>query len=211
MNQCNFIVFDTETSGTDPEQNHEIVQLAATAINCHDLTPHHAGEFHILLKPNHPECADPGAIQVIGKELWERAQREGIDQKEGLKSFVRYVESVNPTKKWNSKPILVAHNRSFDMNMIESWMLRYGIVKDTNIKTIPWSFMPFCTMQAMFALWENDPEVVNYKLDTLLGLMGRKRSGNTHDALEDVRETAHAFVRYMKFMRLCRSKMNIQH
>lgn len=207
MNRRNFIVFDVETSGTDPDKNHEIVQLAATAINCHDLSPHYAGEFHLVLKPNYPECASPDALKIIGDELWQKALTKGIDQKLGLGSFLDYIRRVGTSKYDN--PILVAHNRQFDIKMLEKWCLRYNLIKDLELSSIPWNFMPFCTMQAMFALWENDPDVANYKLDTFLSLLGRKRSGNTHDALEDVRETAHCFVRYLRFMRHCRSKMTV--
>lgn len=209
MNNRNFIVYDTETSGLKPEDGAEIVQLAATAYNAHDLAPHPAGEFHILLKPNFPEKASPDAINIIGEDLWIRAQKEGVDQKIGLQAFCEYVTRVNDSRQWATKPILAGHNLDFDMNMWEFWAKHYGVIKDFN-KAPYASHIKLDTMDMMFSLFENDPDVVNYKLDTCLGIFKMKRTGDTHDALEDVRLTGQLFVRYMKFQRLCRQKLVIK-
>lgn len=209
MNNRHFIVFDTETSGLNPADGAEIVQIGAVAYNAHDLSPHPAGEFEIILKPNFPEKASQGALEVIGEDLWNRALKHGVDQKIGLQHFLDYCRKVNTTGQWATKPILVGHNVGFDMRMTEYWMRHYNIL--TDFGKAPYAdHIKLDTMDMMFSLFESDSEVVNYKLDTCLGIFKMKRTGETHDALEDVRLTGELFTRYMKFQRLCRSKLLIK-
>ena len=87
-NKSTIIVADIETTGLDPNAGAEIVQISARALNPFDLSDHHCGSINLLLKPDHPETAHPKALEVIGPALWEKARKEGVDQKVGLNKFI---------------------------------------------------------------------------------------------------------------------------
>lgn len=199
-NDRHYIVTDTETSGLDPEKGHEIVQLCATAINCYSLEKHPAGTFSVLIKPLTPEKADPKAIEVIGKDLWERAQKEGIEPKVAYERFMKWAASINVEKNFWKKPMWVGFNLKFDFPFVTYMLKKHKLYPEDEFK-LPWSFNYFDLYYILYALCETDPDVKNFKLDTLLSKLGLKRKNNTHSAEEDVELTAEAFVRTMKFFR----------
>lgn len=208
IDKRHFVVFDLETTGLDPTQKAEIVQIAATTINFNTLEPNNNGEFQIILKPQFPEAASPEAIKVIGEELWEKAKVDGIHPKVGLRKFIDYVNSANWQNKFYTAPILTGYNSvKFDEPFLIHWLTHYKLVKDRN--SLPWSNQSKDLMFQMHDLFHLD-DLPNRKLDTHLNLFNLSRSSATHDALEDVRLTAQLFVRYMKMMRHIRSKLKIE-
>jgi len=210
-NKRNFIIVDTETTGLDPTQGHEIVQLSAKAINAWDLTEHHAGTFNAYIKPQNPELASPEAIEKIG-DVWTKATQEGLQPKVVFEEFVKWVESVNDNNNWYSRPTLVAHNMSFDMKFIEYWFQHYKVLtlNDKGELDIPWSRITLDTVNILFSIFESDASVSDMKLDTFLEKMGLTRKSDTHDALEDVELLSQIFVRSLKFLRECRKRMRVK-
>lgn len=212
MKKPNFIVYDIETSGLKPEDGAEVVQIAAQALNFWDLEPHHAGQFQIILKPNQPDKASPEAIKVIGKDLWERALSEGVDQKVGLERFVKFVENVNDGGSTYTRPIRVGHNiRSFDNPFIEYWMEFYGILKRNSRGDLdgPWHIWCDDTMDMYRWLFSHIPAVPNYKMDTCAEILKISRSTENHDAAEDVSINTELFVRASKFIREMTRRMKV--
>lgn len=204
----NYLVVDTETSGLRPEEGHEIIQIAGIAVNAWDLGIHHAGRFIVLLKPQRPEKADTKAIQILGP-LWERALKEGIDPKVGLQQFHDWAEKVNDGKAGYTKPMLTGHNIPFDDKFLQYASREYKVIKDD--QSPPWDYHVVDTWSLMFTLFESDPNVFRFNLDTYLEQLGMARNSTigVHDAAEDVELTYKAFVRTMKFFRECRRRMKI--
>jgi DNA polymerase III epsilon subunit-like protein len=88
-------------------------------------------------------------------------------------------------------------------------MKKYNIVK--NEDDLPWApHIQLDTMDMFFVLFENDPAIKNFKLDTMASTLGMQRSGSTHDAVEDVAITTQAFRRQMLYFRECRKRMSIR-
>lgn len=203
----NIIVWDTETSGLDPEDGSEVIELCATAINYWDLADHHAGMFHAYIKPNRPEKAQAGALKVIG-DGWARAQDEGLSAKVVWQNYADWVSSINDSRNVYGKPITIAHNAVFDNKFAKYHMREYGIVKKGNWGyDYPWGF-EFCSMNMFWMLCENDPTVENLKLDTFLDRLGNKRANaKIHNAKEDVLLLADGVKRVMKFTREAQRRM----
>lgn len=210
MNKQVFIYFDTETTGVDPRAGHEIIQIAAKAINPATLEFYENGEFEIVLKPQRPEKASPEAVEILGPELWSRCQKEGFEPKVGLQKFMDWINSYNntPGKKYWGQPIMVAHNVAYDLMMMHHALLdEHKLYK--NRDSLPFCSRSLDTWACFFTLYESDPEVSKYSLDSLMGILGMKRTASTHDALEDVRLGANAFIRFMKLYRQFKKKIKI--
>ncbi len=197
-NNRNFIVFDIETSGLDPKKGAEIVQISAVALKYSDYSELENGSFNVLVKPQKVETASKDAIAVIGESLWEQAKTDGLHPKVALRKFKEFLDSVNPTKKFWTSPILVGFNIvNFDIPFVKHQMLEYRIINDE--EDLPWSNMQLDLSPLMFSIFGRDG-LKNNKLDTYASIIGLSRTGETHDAAEDVDITKQMFQRYMKFM-----------
>lgn len=205
MNKSNFLIIDTETSGTDPIAGHEITQIAAVALEPSSFEEIPGSAFQCFLKPQFPEKASPEAIE-IAKGSWERANKEGIDPKVALAEFNKWCRKWNISGKPWTKARWGGFNTDFDRKMVTYWMRYYKVVNNEE----EYEFgNPIDTMGLSFGLFESDPNVKNFKLDTIGKIVGLERQESSHDALEDVRMTAQLFRRIMLFMRRCRSKLKI--
>jgi len=204
--QRTIIVYDLETSGLRVKDGCEIVQLAAKAINYFNFEDHAAGEFCVLLKPQRPEKAHAKAIEVIGKDLWNRALTEGVEPKVGLAHFMEWVNSANDKKKNFTKPILAGHHTWFDYDFLHETLEEKGMCD--NRDDMPWQqHKAIDTWMLSWALFEGDRDVNSLTLDAMAEFCDIKRTSGVHDALEDVRITTSVLRRYMKFLRECRRRM----
>lgn len=206
-NNKNFVVFDIETSGLDPNKGAEIVQIVATALKYSDYSEIENGKFSVLIKPQNPSAADQDALRVIGHSLWDKANCEGLHPKVALRKFKEYLESMNQTKKFWTAPILVGFNIvNFDIPFVKQQMETYKVLgKDEDM---PWSNMQIDMFPLMFSIFGRDG-LKNNKLDTYANLIGLARAAETHDASEDVDITKQMFQRYMSFMNFkIRPKIN---
>lgn len=206
-NDRHYMVMDTETSGLYPEKGHEIVQLCATAVNCYTLEKHPAGSFSVLIKPQNPDKADPKAIEVIGKDLWDRAQKEGLEPKVAYDRFLKWCANINVKKSFWEKPMFVGFNLKFDVPFINFMLKKNGLYPEDEIK-LPWSVNYLDLYHILYVLCETDPDVKNFKLDTFLQLLGLSRASENHDAVEDVQLTADVLIRTLKFFRKLRGRIS---
>jgi DNA polymerase III alpha subunit (gram-positive type) len=204
----NIFIFDLETSGLRPEEGAEIVQIACYAMQYWNFEPHHAGTFEIVLKPNHPEKASQAALDVIGLDLWNRALKEGIDQKTGLARCLEWIRNLNDSKKDFNKPLMAGHNVIFDYNFLAYWLKHYKLITHTG--EAPYQEKIIDTWTLSWLLFENDSGVTNISLDNMLGLINVQRKGQLHDAVEDVTLNGELLKRYMKFYRECRKRLEIK-
>ena len=207
----NLIILDVETSGLDPHDGCEIVELYAKAINFTDLQPHHAGTFHALIKPETPEKAQAKALEVIGP-LWAKANNEGLQRKAALKQFLTWCERVNDkgAKSMMTKPIFIAYNKDFDSMFMRAELIRNELIKKSKFGwEVPWGF-EFDAMGFAYLMFENDPLVSDLKLNTILNRCGMSRDvSDVHSAKEDVELTAEWLVRLLQFCREARRRMKI--
>lgn len=203
----NIIVWDTETSGLDPEDGCEIVQIAAKAISQATLDDHASGIFHCYIKPQRPDKAQDGALKVIG-EGWAKAQNEGLNPKVAYKAFMDWIDSVNDSKGFAGKPVMIAYNSRFDENFLDASMKEYKLLKKGQFGyETPWSFR-FDAMGWAYALFESDPEIMNIKLDTVLAKLNLERENSSvHSAVEDVELLTEWVRRWIKFQRVCNSRI----
>ncbi len=206
MKHRHYVITDLETTGLDPLAGAEIVEIAAVAVNGTDLNDHHAGPFHVLIKPQRPELAHPDALAVIGPELWERAQKEGLERKVALRQYYKYVDSLNYTGRYY-KPEFVAHNAPFDHGFLLHYMLEDKVIKTKD--DLPYGRNLFDTITMFKCLFENDPAVNNFTLDSWLKRLGMRRDTKNHSAIEDTKLLAQVFVRQMRFFRNCHAQMKI--
>lgn len=206
----NLIIEDTETSGLDPEDGCEVVEIFAKAINYWDLSDHHAGVFHAYIKPTRPDKAQKGALAVLG-DGWAKANDEGLEPKVAWQKYHDWCASVNDGKSTTTRPIKIAHNMPFDSKFIRAGMKEHKIVTKGNFGwDFPWGF-EFDSMSLLYFLFENDPTVDNLKLDTFLQKFGMKRKeGKVHTASEDVLFLADLVTRSMKFLREANRRMTIK-
>lgn len=210
MQQRPIIILDTETSGLNPEAGHEVVQIVAQTLSAASLDDHPSGRFVSYIKPQTPEKASPEALSVIGP-IWEKSQKEGIEPKIAFGKFLQYIDSINPTKAFNKKPILIGHNINFDLKFLNYSLQKYGLTKlnERGDLDLPWLYT-FDSMAFMFLLFEGDSSVMNLKLDSYLGRLGLSRASQTkHDAIEDVDLLAQAVRRSLQFARKCNQRMKV--
>jgi DNA polymerase-3 subunit epsilon len=105
-----YAVFDTETTGLDPDSD-EIVALGAVRIVNARLLEHET--FHHLVRPRRP--VPPSATRIHG--LRDDDLRDAPPLEEVLPLFARYVEGA----------VLVAHNAAFDMRFLQEAEGRTGV------------------------------------------------------------------------------------
>lgn len=206
MNQRNFIIYDTETTGLDPHDGAEILQISACAVNCNSLELHYAGRFNMFIKPENLQKASQKALEVA-KQSFETAQVDGVPLKIALKKFLDWCSEVNPSGKAISKPIRVGHNEGFDYKFLDFYIRQLKMVK--KMDDLPWSNQTLDTLDMAFLLFENDNTTERYNLDVLCEKFGIKRESKSHDAAEDVELCRVLFVRMMNGFRQMTKKIKI--
>lgn len=106
-----FIVFDTETTGT--KDTDQIVELSAIKCRIRDRQPEVIGEFQEFIRPEKPMDEKVIAIHGITNEfLADKPAERAV--------FPAVQEFFGPN------PILVGHNVDFDVNMMAQYYNRMG-------------------------------------------------------------------------------------
>ena len=108
LEKLDVTVFDTETTGLDPDSGDRIIEIAAVRIK----NGVRAGTFHSLVNPGRP--VSPGAFQVngISDEMLEGAPA----MKEIIPGFVEFIRGS----------CLCAYNSPFDMGFLDAEFRRAG-------------------------------------------------------------------------------------
>lgn len=177
------VVFDIETSGTNPSA-HEITQLAAVVANFSDLAP--VAEFNRRLRIDESK-ADLKALEInhYDRALWESTARPPKDVFQEFSEFLMPYRYPFISKSGNlvRTTFPVGHNISrFDHAFIQQKYTAMGL-------WCPLGFIMLDTLQMAVAL-----EFANPKIDfpdrTLSGVargLGLSVPEGLHDALEDVK------------------------
>lgn len=111
-------VIDTETTGGEP-YHHEIYQICILPLGP-DLQVHPELFWcDLLIKPQHPEVANPEAIGV-NRKLYNKALRQGIDPYTAVTIFDEWYDRLGLPEKKRISPL--AQNWAYDKPMVEAWM-----------------------------------------------------------------------------------------
>lgn len=116
-------VIDTETTGLDAGW-HEMIQICILALDSNlkprrDILP-----FYIEIIPEHPERADPKAMQINRLDFAIIGQR-GYDQEKAKDLLAGWIKKLDlPTTKYgNRKKIIpLGQNYAFDQGFIKAWL-----------------------------------------------------------------------------------------
>lgn len=161
------IVFDTETTGLDPESGHRIIQIGALELESTIPT----GRTYMALI--HPERdIEPGASEIHGITL---------EMLEGKPVFAEIVEEFFA---FVGDAPLVAHNAEFDMRFLNAelkWCRRTPLPRDRFVDTLDLARRKFPGQRL--------------SLDALCSRFGIDNSArDRHDALLDCRLLAEVYL-----------------
>lgn len=103
------IIFDTETTGIDPDQGHRVIEIGCVEVIDRSITNNY---FHVYINPDRD--IDPGALSVHGLTV------DFLSDKPRFKSIVNsFIEFISGAE-------LIAHNASFDVKFIDRELRMVG-------------------------------------------------------------------------------------
>tara|TARA_R110002110_G_scaffold332075_1_gene543099 strand:- start:1848 stop:2381 length:534 start_codon:yes stop_codon:yes gene_type:complete len=158
------IFLDTETTGLDPLQGHEIIEIAI-------ITEFNDGTQEIWetkIKPNRLELANPKALEInrYNDKDWVNA----IPMSEAIKEIAKRLK----------KGLLIGYNPYFDWGFIQSAMKEYDISPSYRIR---------CIDVMVFVHEHLQPKGLKYlSLDAVRDFLGWDKTGN-HSAMKDTLDT----------------------
>jgi hypothetical protein len=125
---------DTETTGLISGY-HEIIQMSFLPLN-EKLEPSGVFPlFDIILMPDHPERIEREALRKIGRDKFELACNEGVNQLVAFELWELWFQKLNLGEKRRVTP-LGYNYASFDQWMLREWMgpENYGFYMDSRIR-----------------------------------------------------------------------------
>jgi DNA polymerase-3 subunit epsilon len=171
LKTLSFTVFDTETTGLNPSQNDEIIQIGATRIVNGRMLRQDA--FEQLIDPGRGVSAASQSIHGITSDMLKG--QPSISQV--LPSFHAYA----------SDTVLVAHNAAFDMKFLQLKERSTGIRFDQPV-------LDTLLLSAVI-----HPHQASYRLEAIAARMSIAVLGR-HTALGDAMVTAEVFLRMIPLL-----------
>lgn len=113
-----FVVLDVETTGLDPTQGHDVIEIGAQKIHGRMVV----GEFVSLVKPSRPLPADVVAFHAQQGITQDLLDREGKDPDAIVPKLVAFIGDA----------VIVGHNIQFDLGFINEHLKRIGRPPLTN-------------------------------------------------------------------------------
>jgi len=162
------VVFDTETTGLDTE-NDDIIQIAAVEI----IKGNPGKSFECYFATD----KDLSPTQTIHNISNEHLTQKAIDKNEGLSAFLDFI----------ADDALLAHNIRYDYSILNSNLLRVGLnMIDQEVNPL------FCTL----ILTRQLCKLPSYKLGNILTSLDLE-GDNSHDAMDDTKATVNLAL-YLK-------------
>lgn len=181
----NYIVFDCETGGLDPEKN-PITEIALIAVEGENFEE--VGRYETFIRPYGGKQYDPKALELTGITM--DMINNGVDFNQFIKDIINFFKSVK--RKGRLKPVMVAHNAAFDQGMLEfafhcAEKNLYEFVEPIFIDTLHLSRL-------------KDPEKKGHKLADACERFGIEII-NAHRAMDDVEATVQLFADFFSRVR----------
>lgn len=171
LSELVYTVFDTETTGLNPSQGDEIIQIGATRILNGKLL---RGEsFEQLVDPGRPLAPESAAIHGITEDML--CGQPGIDKV--LPAFHAFAADT----------VLVAHNAAFDMRFLQLKEARTGLRFDQPV-------LDTLLLSAVI-----HPNQDSHRLEAIAERLGLTILGR-HTALGDAIVTAEVFVKLIPLL-----------
>ncbi len=166
--QETIIVLDFETTGMSPDRGDRAIEIGAVKLSGTTVQE----RFQSLINPGFLITKEIETITgITNLMLTEAPSAEKV-----MDDFSRFISS-HP---------LVAHNASFDMKFLESEFNLIGKKRPLNFG---------CTLQVARRVY---PDVINYKLETLVRYKQLPQNGRFHRALADAEMTAALWMRLIE-------------
>lgn len=205
-----YIVYDFETGSRNPFKTQPI-ELAAVAINPRTFEIIENSEFCSLIRPMSDEQANKYDIDLIDDEALKvnHKTREELAKAPDIKmvwtQWTKYVANFNKTgKKWDAPIIVGFNNNGFDDIIVDRictqdpWKL--GPVSDRGNQGLFHPAFNVDLMRLLMPWFESNYDLRSLSMDNLRDLFGIPKD-NAHEALQDVRDEAAIFCRFMKMTR----------
>ena len=181
----NYIVFDCETGGLDPEKN-PITEIALIAFQGEDFKE--VGRYETFVKPYGGKEYVPKALEMTGITM--DMINSGIELKEFVKQVTVFLKAAK--RKGRIRPVMAAHNAAFDQGMLEfafheAGKNLYELIDPVFIDTMTWSRL-------------KDPEKKKHNLPTVCERVGVEIV-NAHRAMDDVEATKQALMSFVGSLR----------
>ncbi len=154
------IVLDFETTGMSPDRGDRAIEIGAVKLGDGTVLD----RFQSLINPGFLVTREIETITGISNTMLVDAPPAELV----MEDFARFISSYP----------LVAHNASFDQKFLEAEFSLLG-------KNRPFNFG--CTLQIARRVY---PDVINYKLETLVRYKQIQNKGSFHRALADAEMTA---------------------
>lgn len=200
------LVVDLETSSASPSRC-EIVQIGALALNPATLNPYPGAEFESLMRPLEPDKVEAEALRVNKKVLEDLLVAP--HPSEVWPKFAEWVSQFNFKGKNDAytNPIAAGHNiLNFDLPIINRYALKYGTTRTKKNgeveQNIFCNFFQYDTLQMLNSWTESMTQPAKLSLDYLRKYFKIPAGDRaTHDALQDVRDTAAILVKILGLQR----------
>lgn len=166
MSQGEVVVFDTETTGLDPD-NDDIIQIAAVAVRNQQIVE----RFEVMMASDRPLPATLGN-GAPNPMIAAYASADKVSPAEGLERFVRFV---------HRRP-LVGHNVGFDIAILRTNLERHA---SNSVKASIDLDHHWDTLHLSRLLF---PSMTRYTLQHLIEHLGLD-GVNSHNATDDVKAT----------------------
>ena len=186
-------VFDTETTGFDPNENH-VYQIAAVTLGVEEDHVRELDEFEVKLwlPPDGLEQLDKlrekkPEVVLYDHEVWTA---HGVPTLAGLRSFLGYLNTWAWIPKKSKKgttyyvALLGGHNVDFDLKMMRGMCKR----NDVFFPAEYWGLDTVSLFRWLAVMHPNRKLPENYQLGTLADHV-KVPLENAHDAMADVRAT----------------------
>jgi DNA polymerase-3 subunit epsilon len=171
LSDLTYTVFDTETTGLEPSNGDEIIQVGAARIVNNRLLRQEV--FNQLVDPERP--LKPESIPIHG--ITEDMVRGQPNIDVVLPAFHEFCEDT----------VLIAHNAAFDMRFLQLKEERTGIKFSQPV------------LDTLLLSAVVHPNQESHKLDVILERLGIQ-IGSRHNALEDALATAAVFIKLIPLL-----------
>lgn len=175
LDEVNYVVFDIETTGLDPEKE-QIIEIGAVKVNA---TGEELDHFHKFIQLYKRDSLPPFIVDlttITDQELEEKG--EVLD--DVMSEFLNFI----------ADGVLVAQNAKFDMSFLEYYYLRYGTYIDNLV---------IDTMDIAKYLY---PEKDKYRLSSLVEYFDVDYDSDAHHRADyDAKITAKVLVKELDLLR----------